>query len=140
MWHAVNLTFSGLIHRRLGFHQFCNDGAKVVLLAHEFCMYLRSHQVLPADEINLFNLLLNKLYLFRLLPCHQDLSNARTQRKDSSECYSQQSFVLFISTAADDFVQETEYRLVFISCEMILVGNESQEHMWIAIYMYIFFI
>lgn len=62
------------------------------------------------------------------------------KRRDFSECYSKQSFVLFISTAADDFVQKTEYRLVFISCEMILVGNESQEHMWIAIYMYILFI
>lgn len=62
------------------------------------------------------------------------------KRRDSSECYSQQSFVLFISMAADDFVQETEYCLVFIFCEMILVGNESQEHMWIAIYMYILFI
>lgn len=103
-------------------------------------MYLRSHQVLPADEINLLNLLLNKLSLFRLLICHHDLSNAGIQKKDSSECDSQQSFVLFISTATDDFVQETEYRLVFISCEMILVGNESQEHMWTAIYMYILFI
>lgn len=44
----------------------------MVLLECGFCMYLRSHQVLPADEINVFNLLLNKLImnklsLFRLL-------------------------------------------------------------------------
>lgn len=108
-------------------------------------MYLRPNQILPADEINLFSLLLNKLLLnklalFRLLLYHHDLSNAGIQRKDSSECCSQPSFVPFISMAADDFVQETEYRLVFISCEMILVGNESQEHMWIAIHMYRLFI
>jgi len=51
----------------------------------EFCVYLRPHQVLPEGEINLFNLslktfLLNK-FLFRLLLCHCDLSNARIQKE-----------------------------------------------------------
>lgn len=66
--------------------QKCEFFVHFLLLAkHEFYMYLRLHQVLPEDEINLFNLslkafLLNK-FLFRLLLFHRDLSNARIQKE-----------------------------------------------------------